>query len=87
MRQAMLTTVDNPYDPFDDYDNWYAYDSRNGYHSPGYLARITITSDDLPVLLQYQAIEQAIDEIVEENLFGVYKKVVRDVPEPQSPGL
>ena len=79
MIQSMLTTTDNPYDPFDDYDEWYAYDNSKGYNTPGLLARITITSDELSEPDQYLAIDQAIDEIVLENVSGIFKKVSRDI--------
>lgn len=74
---VMLTTVDNPYDPFDHFDEWYAYDSRRGYNSLGLLARIAKTSPYLSELDQHEAIETAIDEIVEENVLGIFKKVTR----------
>lgn len=76
--RSMLTTTDNPYDPFDDWDNWYAYDYRKGYHTPGLLARICVTSDELSEPDQELAIEQAIDEIIAENVSGVHKKVSRE---------
>ena len=79
MIESMLTTTDNPYDPFDDYDNWYDYDSGKGYNTPGLLARITVTSDELSEPDQYLAIDQAIDEIVLENVSGIFKKVSRDI--------
>jgi hypothetical protein len=79
MIQSMLTTIDNPYDPFDQYDDWYAFDSRMGYHTPSFLARIVISSDDISETDQNLAIESAIDEIVKENVLGLYKKVSRDI--------
>lgn len=79
MMQSMLTTTDNPYDPFDDFDQWLAYDNNKGYNTSGLLARITITSDELSEPDQYLAIENAIDEIVLENVLGIYKKVSKDV--------
>lgn len=75
--EVVLTTIDNPYDPFTQYDEWYAYDYAKGYHTPGLQARIAIVSDELSDLDQAQAIEQAIDEIVELNVSGVHKKVSR----------
>lgn len=75
----MLTTVDNPHDPFDDYDSWYAWDSRYGYHTPEFLARIANVSVETSETDQAQAIEDAIDEIVKENVTGMYRKVTREV--------
>ena len=73
----MLTTIDNPYDPFTHYDEWYAYDRSKGYNTTGYLARMVITSNDISYDDQEMAIEMAIDEIVKENVLGLYRKVVR----------
>lgn len=84
-KQCMLTTTDNPFDPFDDWDNWWAYDFHHGYHTPGFLARIVVTSDELSLPDQHAAIEAAIDEIVEENVTGLYEKVERDFVEVDEP--
>ena len=71
----MLTTVDNPYDPFTQLDQWDAWDRDAGYHTAAFLARITVTSDELSETDQDLAIEDAIDEIVRENVLGHYRKV------------
>lgn len=73
--EYMLTTVDNPFDPFTQYDSWLNYDTTCGYFTPGFLARIAITSDDLSDADQRSAINAAIDEIVSQNVLGLYKKV------------
>lgn len=73
--EHMLTTVDNPYDPFTQYDEWYEFDAASGYHTPSLLARVVQTSDELSEADQSVAIEQAIDEIVSENISGVHRKV------------
>jgi hypothetical protein len=73
--EYMLTTVDNPFDPFSQWDEWYAWDMNAGYHTPGFLARIVRTSYDLSEGDQHLAIQQAIDEIVQENVLGVFRKV------------
>lgn len=75
MTVHMLTTMDNPYNPFTEFDEWLAFDESSGYYTTQYLARITITSDDLSEADQSLAIEHAIDEIVEINANGMYKKV------------
>ena len=73
--EHMITTVDNPYNPFTDFDGWYAFDEAAGYHTTSFLARLVFTSDDLSEADQTLAIEQAIDEMVEENVLGIYRKV------------
>jgi hypothetical protein len=75
----MLTTIDNPYDPFDKFDEWFAFDMRAGHHTPGLLARIAVTSTELSDADQLLSIEQAIDEIIREDLTGLYKKVSREI--------
>ena len=75
MVQHMLTTMDNPYDPFTHFNAWRAFDEAHGYYTSSFLARIVRTSDALSEADQSLAIEQAIDEIVEENVLGLYKKV------------
>ena len=72
---VMLTTVDNPFNPLTDWDDWYNYDESKGYYTSEYLARITKTSDDLGEQEQDRATEEAIDEIIELNPDGFYKKI------------
>ena len=81
MRVTMVTTKDNPYDPFTQFDQWYAYDTLQGYNTCAYLARIAKTSPELSPIDQAIAVEEAVDEIVEMNLLGIYKKLVRDTKE------
>lgn len=75
MKLHMLTTVDNPYDPFTEYDDWSAWDERNGYDTPQFLARLTYTSHELSDEDQSMAIESAIEEVVRENVNGMYRRV------------
>lgn len=71
----MLTTVDNPYDPFTEYEQWAAFDEQRGYYTPQLLARVAVTSSELSETDQDLAIESAIDEIVEYNVSGMHTKV------------
>lgn len=78
MKQVMLTTVDNPFDPFDQFDSWINFDMEKGYNSCAYLARIAFTSDSLSDAENMQEVERAIDEIIRYDFMNIYKKVVRD---------
>lgn len=75
MEDFALTTTDNPYNPFTQFDQWYAFDEQKGYHTCAYLGRIARTSPELSEVDESNAIEDAIDEIVELNVLGIYKKV------------
>jgi hypothetical protein len=74
--EYMLTTIDNPFDPFSEWDEWLAWDLFHGYNTLGFLARITVTSDELSEPDQLVAIQLAIQEIVDDNVSGLYRKVV-----------
>lgn len=76
---AMLTTIDNPYDPFTQYEEWDAYDQQMGYYSCSYLARVAYISDDLSRADRAKIIEEAIDEIISYDVVGFYKKVTKQV--------
>lgn len=75
-RRCALTTHDNPFDPFKDFDNWFNFDTEKGYYSCSYLARIAKTSDSLTDYEYDLEIERAIDEIIKYDFMNIYKKVV-----------
>ena len=74
----MLTTFDNPFDPFEQFDDWFRFDIEKGYYSCSYLARIAQTSDELSDEETNSEIERAIDEIIKYDFMNIYKKVFRN---------
>lgn len=76
--EYMLTTVDNPFDPFTRFDEWLEYDMRMGYHTSAFLARVAMFSSELSEPDQDLSIQNAIDEIVQENVSGMWRKVSRN---------
>lgn len=78
MPKHMLTTVDNPFNPHTQFDQWYNYDEQCGYHTTSYLARVLRPAPSLSEADEDLHYEHAIDEIVRENVLGIYRKV----PEP-----
>lgn len=76
--ESMVTTFDNPYNPFTQYDDWHAFDSQMGYHTPEYLARLVTITDAMSLADQEAAIENAVMEIVKYNLTGNYCRVTAE---------
>ena len=77
--KCALTTVDNPYNPFEQFLSWFLFDEEKGYHSSAYLGRIARTSDQLSDEENNQEIERAIDEIIKYDFTNIYRKVIQQV--------
>ena len=75
MAVTFVTTLDNPYDYFTQFDEWYAFDTEKGYNTCAYLARIAKTSKEMSEADYEQAVNDAVDEIVRLNITGNYKKI------------
>lgn len=74
-RECMLSTVDNPYNPFNQFDSWLRFDKDLGYNCCERLARIAQVFDDMSELEIDCENERAIDEIIKYDILGVYVKV------------
>ena len=81
MRKCLLTTIDNPYDPLEQFEQWYQFDMDKGYGTCSYLDRIARTSDQLSDAENSQLIEAAIDEIIKYDFQNIYMKIVKEVDE------
>lgn len=82
--EVMLTTFDNPYDPFDEFISWFLFDIEKGYYTCSLLARIARYSDAFSTIEDKRETERAIDEIINNDFLNIYKKVTRDVPQEET---
>lgn len=79
MQECYITTEDNPFNIFEDFDNWKQYDEDHNYFTCEYIARVrdtypqSIDSEDEQLIMN-----QVFDDIIELNLLGNYKKVFND---------
>lgn len=73
--EVFLTTIDNPYDFFDDFDRWYAYDVSKGYNTCSLIDRIAMISDEESNGNINKEIERVVDKLAKWNLNGKYKKI------------
>lgn len=73
--EYMLTTVDNPYNPFDDFTSWFMFDVEMGYNTCSHLARVAKITDDMSQKEISDEIDRAMDLIIEYDFLDIYKKI------------
>ena len=78
VNECALTTYDNPFDPFTQFDSWFAFDTEKGYYTCSRIARLTNLTDDMSEVERNEEIERAIDKIIEIDVLDIYKKVKRE---------
>lgn len=80
MKDIMLTTFNNPYDPFTNYEEWYRFDLNNGTDCCGYLARMVdrVESENKKIAKTDDAFvdDETNDEFIEQAL----KKIISIEP-------
>ncbi|MCI6883140.1 MAG: hypothetical protein MR841_08865 [Lactobacillus johnsonii] len=69
-KMVRVTTTDNPFNPFTEWDEWYFYDLSKGYSTCERLDRLSNTSSQLSDELNNEELEQAIDQMVEMGAVG-----------------
>ena len=77
----MLTTFDNPFDPFEQFSSWFLFDVEKGYNTCSYLGRIAKFSDEMTTKEEDEEVERAIDEIIKYDFMNIYKKVRKETEE------
>lgn len=80
-KEFALTTIDNPFDPFTQFDEWFDFDCQNDYYSCNKLARLTNVTDDMSEEEANQEIERAINDFIANDFTNLYKKVSRNIDE------
>lgn len=71
-KSVAVTTTDNPFDPFDNFEDWMNYDIVNGYYTCEKLDRLSIVSKELSDGENLESIEEAINELIK---IGAYNKM------------
>lgn len=83
----MLTTTDNPFDPFDQWKEWFAFDTTKGYNSCALLDRLTVSSESLSEEDQLAALSDAIEDIITNDPIGRYKYCWKEQTEEEKETL
>lgn len=75
-QEIALSTIDNPYNPLEEFSDWYWYDQFHGHKTCEVLALNLRTSDQLSDYENKEEIESVIDSIIANDVTGLYVKVV-----------
>ena len=76
--EYMLTTFDNPYNPFKQFSEWFLFDVEKGYNTCARMGRLARLSDDMTQKEIDEENERVIDEIIKYDFMNIYKKVRRN---------
>lgn len=79
--ECMLTTFDNPFDPFEQFTDWRLFDLEKGYFTCEHLGRIVQLSNEMTQKEEDEEVERAIDQIISDDFLNIYKKVRRKTSE------
>ena len=71
----MLTTFDNPFNPFDQFDAWQMFDIEKGYQTSERLAKVVKLSDEMSQKEEDEEIERGINVIIQNDILNIYKRV------------
>ena len=72
----MLTTIDNPFNPFVDYNLWMLYDKEKGYDTSERLMRIAkgYMFEGMSQVEEDKAVDRAMDDLIEIDILNVFVK-------------
>lgn len=76
--EHMLTTIDNPFNPFKNFDQWNQFDQAKGYNTLAYLGRVVNYDNCVTEELRREARELAIEQIIMYDPLQIYCKVSKD---------
>ena len=78
MKRVNITTKDNPFNPFDNFVEWFLYDTEKGYFTSSKIARLTKQKEYMTEEEESKALEEAIDRLIEIDPLDIYIKLERD---------
>lgn len=73
-KDVFITTYDNPYDYFKQFDQWLNFDRQKGYFTLEYVGRLAKLAPDLSEEQERIEMENTFDKMIEWN-GTFYKKV------------
>ena len=81
LNNFFLSTSDNPFKPFENFNNWFAFDRKNNYNSLELIAKFAFASENLGNFQEKLAILQAMRTIIRYNVSGKHVILVQRAPD------
>lgn len=79
MSEYMLSTIDNPFNPFVNYEDWKVFDRDYKHYCNEVLAQNCFVSDAFSDKQQDAEIDAAIEKVLSNPLYaGIYIRVTKD---------
>ena len=75
MTETMLTTIDNPFNPFEQFVDWYMFDCQKGYNTYSRIARLMPDDDSLSSIEKDRIEDNIMDRMIQHDPLGIYTKV------------
>ena len=79
MRKYMLTTTNNPWNPYTQFDEWWQFDLNFGHNCLAQITRIIQIPDNLSEEEESFLLDEASREVAKENVFGDFRLVDKDM--------
>lgn len=76
--EYMLTTIDNPYNPFEQFTLWYLFDKEKGYNTCERLARLANITSDMSQKEIDEETNRAMDKLIEIDFLNIFKRISRN---------
>lgn len=76
--ECAITTIDNPYDPFEQFVLWDLFDKEKGYNANQKVARLLNIDESMTEREMLIECERAIDRLIEIDFTNTYVKVRRN---------
>ena len=73
----LLTTIDNPYNPFEDFSLWDAFDREKGHNTCDLIGRLSQLSDDMTQREEEAEYDRVAEFIIYHDPHDKYKKFYR----------
>ena len=78
---CMMSSIDNPFNPFEDFESWHLYEQEKGFDPCSIVARLANLSDDMSEEEIDLETERVIDRFIALDPLNRFEKVIKSVPQ------